>query len=107
MTIKTDTINGFKWSFIDTASNYFLTFWISIILARLLSPADYGLIGIVGIFMTFSRVFIDAGFSDALVRKIDCTKLDYSSVFVFNFVAATFFYAILFFAAPSISFFFN
>ena len=42
-----------------------------------------------------------------LVRKIDCTKLDYSSVFVFNFVAATFFYAILFFAAPSISFFFN
>jgi len=107
MTIKTDTINGFKWSFIDTACSYFLTFWISIILARLLSPADYGLIGIVGIFMTFSRVFIDAGFSDALVRKIDCTKLDYSSVFVFNFVAATFFYAILFFAAPSISFFFN
>jgi len=107
MTLKAKTINGFKWSFIDTIFKYFLTFFISIILARLLSPSDYGLIGIVGVFIAFSRVFIDGGFSDALVRKIDCTVEDYSSVFIFNLVLATFFYTLLYFTAPSIARFFN
>lgn len=107
MSLKTKTINGFKWSFIDTIFRYFLTFFVSIILARILSPSDYGLIGIVGVFMAFSRVFIDGGFSDALIRKIDCTTDDYSSVFIFNLALAMFFYSLLFFAAPSISTFFD
>ena len=107
MTLRKKTINGFKWSFIDTISKYFITFFVSIILARLLSPSDFGLIGIVGVFIAFSRVFIDGGFSDALVRKIDCTIDDYSSVFIFNLVLATFFYVLLFFTAPAISTFFE
>lgn len=107
MTLKSKTIDGFKWSFIDTVFRYFLTFFISIILARLLSPSDYGLIGIVGVFIAFSRVFIDGGFSDSLIRKLDCTIEDYSSVFIFNLVLALFFYMLLFLAAPSISIFFN
>lgn len=107
MTLKSKTINGFKWSFIDTIFKYLLTFFISIILARLLAPSDYGLIGIVGVFVAFSRVFIDGGFSDALIRKKDCTIEDYSSVFIFNLVLATFFYLLLFFAAPAISNFFK
>jgi O-antigen/teichoic acid export membrane protein len=107
MTLKSKTISGFKWSFIDTIFRYFLTFFVSIILARILSPSDYGLIGIVGVFMAFSRVFIDGGFSDALIRKVDCTIDDYSSVFIFNLALAAFFYIFLFFAAPAISVFFN
>ena len=98
MTLKSKTIDGFKWSFIDTVFRYFLTFFISIILARLLSPSDYGLIGIVGVFIAFSRIFIDGGFSDSLIRKLDCTIEDYSSVFVFNLVLALFFYTLLFLA---------
>ena len=107
MTLKSKTITGFKWSFIDTILKYFVTFFISIILARLLSPSDFGLIGIVGVFFAFSKVFIDGGFSDALVRKIDCTIVDYSSVFIFNLVLASFFYILLFFLAPAISTFFK
>jgi len=107
MSLKNKALSGFKWSLIDTIFKYFLTFFISIILARLLSPTDYGLIGIVSVFIGFSRVFIDGGFSDALIRKIDCTVEDYSSVFVFNLVLATFFYSLLFFAAPAVSQFFK
>ena len=107
MSLKSKTINGFKWSLIDTILKYFLTFFISIILARLLMPADYGLIAIVGVFMAFSRVFIDGGFSDALIRKKDCTIADYSSVFIFNLILASSFYVLLFFFAPHISHFFQ
>lgn len=107
MNLKSKTISGFKWSFIDTVSKYFLLFFVSIILARLLSPSDYGLIGIVGVFLGFSRVFIDGGFSDALIRKVNCTIEDYSSVFMFNMFLATFFYLLLFFTAPLISIFFK
>jgi len=107
MTLKDKTFSGFKWSFIDSFSKYFLTFFIGIILARLLSPSDYGIIGMTTIFISLSRVFIDGGFSDALIRKLEPTVEDYSSVFIFNVILACFFYIILFVIAPSISTFFN
>lgn len=107
MTLRNKALSGFKWSFIDSFSKYFLSFFISIILARLLSPEDYGLIGITTIFVSISRVFIDGGFSDALIRKLEPSKEDYSSVFIFNFSLAVFFYIILYWVAPVIANFFN
>jgi len=107
MTLKSKTISGFKWSLLDTVLRYFLTFFIGIILARILSPSDYGLVGMSAIFIAISRVFIDGGFSDALIRKNYCTIDDYSSVLFFNIILAFFFYIILFFSSGSISVFFN
>jgi teichuronic acid exporter len=107
MTLKSKTISGFKWSLLDTILRYFLTFFVGIILARILSPSDYGLVGMSAIFIAVSRVFIDGGFSDALIRKANCTIDDYSSVFIFNLLLALIFYTLLFFAAYPLSKFFN
>jgi O-antigen/teichoic acid export membrane protein len=107
MTLKSKTISGFKWSLIDTVIRYFLTFFIGIILARILSPSDYGLVGMSAIFIAISRVFIDAGFSDALIRKTKCTVDDYSSILIFNLVLAFFFYLVLFLTSNLISDFFK
>ncbi|MFY7732919.1 MAG: lipopolysaccharide biosynthesis protein [Bacteroidia bacterium] len=107
MTLKSKTISGFKWSIIDTALRYFLAFFIGIILARILSPSDYGLVGMSAIFIAISRVFIDGGFSDALIRKTNCTVDDYSSILIFNIVLAFLLYLILFLTSNLISDFFN
>lgn len=107
MNLKSKTISGFKWSLVDTMLRYFLTFFIGIILARILSPSDYGLVGLSAIFIAISRVFIDGGFSDALIRKINCTIDDYSTVLIFNLTIATVLYLLLFFSANTISKFFN
>jgi teichuronic acid exporter len=107
MNLKSQAISGFKWSIIDNFLKYFLTFFISIILARLLSPSDYGLIGMSTIFIAFSRVFVDGGFSDALIRKLNCNVYDYSSVLLFNIIVSVFLYFVLFCTATLISEFFN
>lgn len=73
----------------------------------MLSPQDYGLIGMVTIFTVFTQAFINSGFSQALIRKKDTTEAEYSSVFYFNLAAGIFFYIVLFFSAPYISLFFD
>jgi teichuronic acid exporter len=73
----------------------------------LLSPKEFGLIGMITIFVAISESFINSGFSAALIRKKDCTETDYSTVFYFNFAAGIFFFLILFFSAPLISAFFD
>lgn len=107
MSLKNKAISGFKWSFIDTSARYFLSFFIGIILARLLSPEDYGIIGVTGIFLSLSRVFIDGGFSDALIRKLEPSKEDYSSIFIFNLSLAVFIYILLYILAPPIANYFD
>ncbi|NLD47927.1 MAG: lipopolysaccharide biosynthesis protein [Clostridiaceae bacterium] len=106
-TLKQKTITGFFWSFIDSFANQILIFIIGIILARLLTPKEFGLIGMIAIFISVSESFINSGFSQALIRKKACTDNDLSTVFFFNIIAGIFFFAILFFGAPTISTFFN
>lgn len=84
-----------------------IQFVFGIILARLLTPADFGLIGMLSIFIGISQVFIDSGMGSALVQKHSPKETDYSTVFVFNFGVSLVFYAILFLAAPFIADFFN
>ena len=107
MTLKEKTINGLLWSFVDNFAGQGISFFVGIILARILSPREFGLIGMITIFIAISQSFIDSGFSQALIRKKDCSSEDYSTVFYFNLATGILFFAGLFLAAPAISVFFH
>lgn len=105
--LKKKTLNSSIWSIIEIISRQGLSFVISIVLARLLSPMDYGTIGIIIIFITISNVFVDSGFSAGLIRKLDKTENDLSTAFWFNIAVSISVYALLFVFAPLISSFFD
>ncbi|MBK7939236.1 MAG: lipopolysaccharide biosynthesis protein [Lewinellaceae bacterium] len=107
MSLKQRTIRGLSWAFIDRFANQLSQFIFGIILARLLSPAEYGLIGMLAIFFEIADTFVVAGFSEALIRKKDPTDADYSTIFLVNVGTGMFFYAVLYMMAPGISWFFN
>jgi teichuronic acid exporter len=107
MSLKQKTISGLLWSFIDDIAKVGITFISSIILARLLTPREYGLIGMTTIFIAISQSFIDSGFRQALIRKKDCTQADYSTVFYFNLLISAVFYLVLFVFANYIGQFFE
>lgn len=107
MSLTDKTITGIKWSFVDSFANQGMQFIIGIVLARLLSPKEFGLIGIMMVVITISQAFVDSGFSQALIRKNDCREEDYSTVFYFNLLVGVLFYFILFFSAGLIGDFFK
>ena len=107
MSLKQKTINGLVWSFVDSFANFGLQFVVGIILARILSPREFGLIGMLTIFIAISQTFIDSGFSTALIRKKDCTQTDYSTVFFFNLAVSLICYLLLFVLSDAISSFFD
>lgn len=84
--IKQKTISGVIWKFLEKFSIQLFTFLQSIVMARLLDPSDYGLIGMVVILNAFCAILVDAGMSNALIRKNNRRKEDYSTVFDYNFV---------------------
>lgn len=105
--LKNKTVTGIIWSAVERFSTQGVQFLFGIILARLLTPADYGVIAMLTIFLMVSQTFIDSGFGNALVRKIDRTEKDKSTVFFFNIFMAIICYAIIFFAAPFIAVFYG
>lgn len=105
--LKAKTAKGIVWSSIERFSVQFIQLVIQILIARILTPEDFGIIGMLAIFLAIAQSFIDSGFSNALIRKVDRTEVDNSTVFYFNIVVGTFFYAILYFAAPLIAQFYN
>ena len=82
--LKDKTVKGVAWSGIDNVAHMGVTFIVSIVLARLLSPDDYGLIGIIAIFTAVCNALIDGGFDTALVRKKNATEADYNTAFIVN-----------------------
>ena len=82
--IKEKTIIGLRWSMLEKFSSQGISFLVSIVIARLLSPADYGLIGLTAVFIGIPQVFISSGFGTALVKKIDRTETDFSTMFYYN-----------------------
>lgn len=107
MSLKQQTITGITWSIVDNAYAQIITFVVGIILARLLEPREFGLIGMITIFIAIAQSFVDSGFRQALIRKNNCTEQDYNTVFYFNIFVSILFYIILFFSAGLISSFFN
>lgn len=105
--LKSKTITGVLWSAVDNFAAQAITFLVGIILARLLTPAEFGLIGMLAIFISVSETFINSGFTNALIRKNDATETDYSTVFYFNLAAGITLFLILLFSAPLIGRFFN
>ena len=82
--IKEKTLNGLGWSFADNILSSGITFIVGLILARILSPAEFGILGMIAVFIAVSNSIIDSGFSTALIRKNDATNTDYNTVFYFN-----------------------
>ena len=105
--LKDKTVKGVAWSGVDNAVQFGVSFIVSIVLARLLTPDDYGLIGIITIFTMICNTLINAGFNSALIRKKDCTDDDYNTVFICNMVLSLFLYAVIFLCSPLIANFFG
>ena len=105
--LKDKTVRGVGWSAADSFLGQGVTFLVGIVLARLLSPSEYGLIGIVTIFTTILTGFVDSGFSSALIRKKDISNDDYNTMFLTNMVMSVLMFVILFFCAPLIADFFE
>ena len=101
--LKQKTIKGVSWSFVEQILTRGVNFVIGIILARLLSPTDYGLVGMLTIFIAFSQLFVDGGLTNALIREKDASEKDYSTVYITNMTLSVIFYFILFFSAPLIA----
>ena len=95
------------WTALQKYSTMFIHFISGIILARLLTPYDYGCIGMLSIFMVLAEAFIDGGFGSALIQKKRPTQQDYSTIFFWNLGMAVVMYAILFFSAPAIARFYD
>ena len=105
--LKDKTVKGVGWSAIDSFLGSGITFLVGIVLARLLTPSEYGLIGIVTIFITVFNAIIDSGFSSAVVRKKDASNEDYNTMFITNLVLSVVMFLVLFFGAPTIAYFFK
>ena len=105
--LKDKTIKGTAWSAIDNVTQMGVSFLVSIVLARLLSPDDYCLIGIINIFTVVCTAIINGGFSSALIRKKDVSDDDYNTSFIVNFGLSLLLYALVFLASPLIADFFG
>ena len=107
MSLQETTLKGIFWSFLGYFLNLGINFAIGIILARLLSPSEFGLIGMTTLFISISELFVNSGFSQSLVRKNEIKEIDYYTVFIFNLIFSVFIFLIIFFAAPVVSTFYN
>jgi teichuronic acid exporter len=105
--LKSTATKGIIWSAIDKFVVQFGQFVVGIVLARILVPEDFGLIGMLTIFIALSQTFIESGLGMGLIQRQNRTDIDFSTVFVFNLGVSCFFYLLLFFSAPFISSFFN
>ena len=105
--LKNSAKKSFKWSLLIQLSNQVFGFIITLILARILSPSDFGIIGILTIFINLSKKITDGGLASSLIRTKEVNDRDFSTVFYFNLVCSISLYAILFIAAPFIAIFFK
>jgi len=105
--LKRETAKGVLWSSVERFSVQGIQFFIGLILARLLTPEDFGVVGMLAVFIAISNVFIDSGFSSALIQNQKRTETDFSTAFYFNIVVGVLCYAFLFVLSPFVADFFN
>ena len=105
--LRKKTLLGSFWMMIERFGYLTIQFVSNLVLARLLSPDDFGVIGILMVFITLSNVFIDSGFSASLIQKKEISETDKSTVFYINLSLASVVYIILFFTSPWIADFFH
>lgn len=105
--LKGKAVSNLLWRFAEKTGAQGVSFVVSIILARLLAPKDYGAIALVTVFTNFLLVFVDSGMGNALIQKKNADDLDFSSVFYFNLMSCIFFYGVMLFLAPFIAGFYG
>lgn len=105
--LKKKTVKGLAWNSIQNFTNHGVEFLLMLFMARLLGPKEYGLIGLTTVFMAIASTFVNSGFSNALIRKKNCTNDDYSTVFIFNLCISVLCYIIIFVIAPYVGDFYN
>ncbi|MBZ4042532.1 lipopolysaccharide biosynthesis protein [Flavobacterium hibisci] len=105
--LKETATKGIIWSAIDKFAVQFGQFVVSVILARILVPDDFGLIGMLAIFIALSQTFIESGLGTGLIQRQERKDIDFSTLFVFNLAVSSFFYLLLFFSTPLIVSFFK
>lgn len=105
--LKKKTVQGVAWTSLNQILNIGLGFVIGVILARLLSPSDYGLLAMIAVFNAIAFSFLDSGFSSALVRKPDLTEDDNTTAFFFNLAAGCVLFGIIWLIAPWVSVFYD
>ena len=105
--LKKKTANGLLWSFVERFSVQGVQFAVMIVMARILTPGDYGLVGMLAIFIGIAQSLVDSGFPQALIRTRDRTPLHDSTMFWFNLGMGIIFYWVLYFSAPLIARFYG
>lgn len=100
-------ISNFIWRFLERCGAQGVTLVVSIILARILDPSEYGTIALITVFITILQVFVDSGMGNALIQKKEADDLDFSSVFWFNLIMCVCLYLLMYFCAPLISEFYK
>lgn len=101
------TVSGVLWSAVDRVGVVFLLFVVNLVLAHLLTPDDFGLVGMILIFVVVSQTLIDGGFGSALIQKLNPSQTDYSTVFWWNLLFSILLYAIIYLFAPNVATFFH
>ncbi len=107
MSLRKQAVSGMIWTFLQQFGSQLISFVVSMVLARLLLPEEFGLIGMLTIFMGIGSALFNGGLTSSLIRTHECTQEDYSTVFYFNFVGSILIYGILFMAAPRIANFYH
>lgn len=107
MSFKQKATSGFIWNAIEKFSGHFVSLVIGVTLARILTPEDFGLMGMLVIFTSVATAFIDSGMGSGLIQKSNKSEKDYSTVFLFNLIVATCMYLLLFFLAPLVAEFYK
>lgn len=105
--IRRKAKHGMFWSFMNQGASQFINFAITLLLARILVPEDYGLIGIISIFIAIGKSLTDAGFSSSLIRSKNIDNEDYSTIFIINLFSSISLYLVTFLTSPYIADFFN
>ncbi|ENJ7583692.1 lipopolysaccharide biosynthesis protein [Providencia rettgeri] len=105
--LKQKATSSLKWSAIERLATQLVQLIVMLVLARILGPHAFGLIGMLAVFIAVSQVFVDSGLSSALIRKLDRSELDYSTAFYFNIGIALACYTLLYFCAPYIAHFYQ
>lgn len=104
---KKKILSGIVWQYFQRIGNQLIHFVVSLILARILMPEDFGIIALLGVFITISNIFIDSGFGNALIQRKEIDDVDTSSVFYLNVLVSLIIYCIVFFIAPVVSKFYE
>lgn len=105
--LKQQTKKGLYWSFFNQFANYGMQFCVGIVMARILSPSDYGITALPAVFMAIAGIFQDSGMAGALIRKENIEEKDYSTLFIYSIAMGIFMYSVLFFSSPLIAEYFN